>query len=234
MRFTSTTALVIASLSIAACGGDDGVTPIDAKRIDSGGGGIDAAAPSCTVPTSITEGAVEGAAGNSAVLKSMNSMGALKYVWNWIPTMHDASNPKVDFFQLVYPFPATMLNTPRNLVDACTSNADYCWVLSGDSEIVDGMIVETQTFFPDTGTITITEAGDVGGGRFQATITGAQFNHYDCPAGGQCMLVEDGCNVTVASLTVDIAVTAPSTKAGSFVGPLALQAPQFKYSRAAK
>ncbi len=231
MRFTSTTALVIATLSIAACGGDDGGNPsvIDARRVDSGGG-IDTSAPSCTVPTAITEGVVEGAAGNSAVLKSMNSMGALKYVWNWIPTEHDASNPKVDFFQLVYPFPATMLNTPRNLVDACTSNADYCWVLSGDSEIVDGMIVETQTFFPDTGTITITEAGDVGGGRFQATITGAQFNHYDC-SGSSCMLVEDGCTVTVASLTVDVAVTAPSAKVGA---SMLLQSPEFKYTRAAK
>ncbi|MEZ4403474.1 MAG: hypothetical protein R3B06_25840 [Kofleriaceae bacterium] len=207
-------------MSLAACGGDDGgtVTAIDAAvSIDAPNTDIDAPQATCTVPTAITEGAVEGTGGNSVVLKTMDSMGAPVYVWDWVPRMHDPSNPLVDYFRLVYPFPATMVGAARNLVDACTSNSDYCLLLNGDATITNGMIMETQLFFPDEGTMTITEAGDVNGGRFKATITGAKFNHYACDASGQCNLVEDGCSVTVANLSVDIAVTAPAAKLGSAV-----------------
>jgi len=188
-----TTYLLSAVLLAAACGGgksnpDANLSHPDARQIP------DAMQQGCTLEANIAD-ALDPTpdTGNTAVIRGMDGAAPpnLLFIWNFV-VAGTGANP--DLFQFVMPRPAVAadLNTPLALIDACTASVDYCMVGLGD---IDAQGNEAQFFYPNTGTVTITEAQDAVGGNFTVAMTASRFDHYDAPGGA---MSTDGCNGTVA------------------------------------
>lgn len=206
-----------AVLLAAACGG--GKSDIDAQlsRTDARNQ-IDAPVvpAGCDLETTINEPPnPDPTAGNTAVLRTQDSMSNEIILWNYVVT---GTGANADLFQFVVPFdaaapnvPAADFNTPLDLVNACTSSVDYCLVGLGDFDFNAGM--EDQFFYPNTGQLTITAAGDVGG-NFTVEMTDSRFDRYT-DAGGD-IVDENGdgtpdCSGTVSAFApVTIPITAPA------------------------
>ncbi len=219
MKALLKTGLVMALVGVMGCtggGGDDdddvpGTPDAGVNLVDAAGATPDAFV--CPVTAAITEMPIEGEAGNSAVLRTLQEDGVGdRLVWNFVV------GGGTDFLQFGIDEPVT-LGTALPLVMACTEAVAYCWILLGDFTNTAGMLDSDVILFPDTGTITITETGATGTGRFKATITSAMFNHY---SGG--MLVNDGCTTITPMYTVDLPITAPMTKPGAKIVPTELPA----------
>jgi hypothetical protein len=122
------------------------------------------------------------------------------------------------------------------LVQACTGDPiDFCMVGLGD--IVDdgaGGIQETQFFFPNTGELTITEGGDVGG-VFTISMTDSRMDEYDTSTNPATQVDSDGdgvsdCNGTLqgfaeTSIPVQAPAVAPRTGA-QFTGLVGKRVPK--------
>jgi hypothetical protein len=231
--FATAAALLLA----AACGGgkkdvDAQLTRADARpQVDS-----PIIPASCTVETTVTEAPnPDPTAGNTAVLRvqSNDTPPVEEFEWNYVVV---GTGTLPDFFVFLVPFdaarpvgqqvPAADFNADLPLIDACTANADYCMFLLSDYDNATGM--ETQFFWPNTGTIKITNANDVGVGTgdFTVEMTAARFDEYDAASGEQIDSDGDGtsdCNGTVAAngpttITVQLPSVAPQTGAKAPVG----------------
>jgi hypothetical protein len=111
------------------------------------------------------------------------------FLWNWVVVGSGAS---ADLFQFTMPRPAPAadLNVALPLVAACTPEADYCFVGLSDFNFDTGE--QTQFFWPNTGTLTISAAEDRVGGDFTVTMTAARFDEYDAATGMQIDANGDG------------------------------------------
>ena len=190
MRFTSTTALVIATLSIAACGGDDGgVTPIDAKRIDSTGG-PDSTSSTCAVPASVTFGDSTGfnlERGEPATPDGTYVLSASYYI---AEDMSAALG--LELYSNYAPFDTGGAVDARTVtIDAVQANYATCGACVRLYSLVAGEI--DTTWMPNGGSITITQIDPTVGGTYaltfnnlalrQVNITAGTFETTDHPSG---------------------------------------------------
>jgi hypothetical protein len=210
----------------AACGGGGGNAdaPI---RID---GNLSTDAATCTVEPQVTEAPNE-AAGNTAALRVQGGSPLQELIeWQFVVP---GTGARADYFVFDVPFapdgtpgytmniPTELLNTPLDLVDACKSTVDYCMFLLSDLDEVSGE--EAQFFWPNTGTLTITAAGDVGA-PFTVAMTESRFDEYDPETSMQVDVDLDGiseCHTTVsafpaATMTIQLpSAVAPGAKRDS-------------------
>jgi hypothetical protein len=212
------TMFAVAAVLLAACGGGSDEVDAQLTRIDSRPV-VDAPIipATCTLETNITEAPnPDPTTGNTAVLRTQNTATPPEEIilWNFA-VAGTGTNP--DLFQFVVPFtadpnsiPPADFNTPLELVLACTADVDYCMVGLGD---IDQAGMEAQFFYPNTGQLTITEAGDIGG-TFTVTMTDSRFDWYTDPAG---MIVDENmddvpdCSGTMAAFAdISIPITAPA------------------------
>jgi hypothetical protein len=208
--------LFCASLLVAACGGgdddgdDNGGTPDGSVSIPDAAPMVDAA-PTCSVSSNLTVTSTE--QNSAALLVAASGANPERYIWNYITG--NGTQGTDEFFQFRVNKPVT-LNTPLQMSQGCMQGSAFCWVLLGNFTAPNNQL-DGDVHFPLEGTVTITEAGAVGG-RFKATFAGVKFTHFIEGQGG-LVNANDNCGVTVVDGTVDLPVAAPQ-KPGMFVTEL--------------
>jgi hypothetical protein len=214
MKALIRTGLAVAVLALGACGGgdDDDNGGDDQPNMPDAAVTPDAAA--CLAESTINATPTPGQAGNSAVLRvPKQAGGGTQLIWNLVVS---PDGSPLDLIQFVVDEPVT-LNTPLQLVQACTDQTTYCWILLADATVVNGAPDSDFIMYPDTGTITITEAGPTGTGKFKATVSESLWTQY---AGSPPMPVEGGCSTTLGAMTVDLPIEAPPMGKPAGRGPL--------------
>lgn len=105
------------------------------------------------------------------------------------------------------------LNTAINLSNGCTQQSAFCMILLGNISVVNNMLDSEQIFIARSGTITVTEAGNAPTGRFKATVANAMFKRFESTPQGLVDAMDPNCGATIANMTIDLAVEAPSSSA---------------------
>jgi hypothetical protein len=166
---------------------DDSTRPDAGPPADAG--------PSCTAEPSVS---ATPATGSRAIHQGLDA--GAEVVWTWSVT---GSGPGPDIYTMTVNT-GVELDTPLDLVDACTEGAPHCWLV--DTDVTGAPAVPAQRLYADEGTLTVHELG-TSGGRFRATIAGAKFFHYIAgtngftPAGDYAV-----CTTTIDTLSVDLPI----------------------------
>ncbi len=155
------------------------------------------AQPACTSPAQLT---LAPTAQNSAVfLVPASASAAARYVFTYV-----TGDAGTQFLQLSVDTPA-MIGTALDLSTSCTQGSPYCWILLGNYSIDPATNqVDGDVYFPVTGTVTLTQAGAVGG-RFKANLAGVRFDHFIEGANG-FVPANDGCSTTLSDTSIDVVV----------------------------
>lgn len=228
MRFNSTFAFVLATVTIAACGGDDGgVTAIDARRIDSGSGGPDAAA-TCDLPAGISLGE-----GTGIDFQRQDGMTAGHYTLASGLSLGSDMPPTVmfvEFYNDYAPFGTSMapgaVAPGTYTIDATQSNYASCGAcMRIFTKYVQGMpSTFNQTYMPNGGTITINSVTPTVGGTIDVTFTNLTLRQVTIATDGtfETTDVAGGCTSTISDGHFTGAVVAPAKRGNGFVYRLEL------------
>ena len=205
MRF-STVALMLSSLSLIACGGDDGdsVTP----QIDAPAADIDAAPIACTISTSSfgDKGALTG----TAIFAPDNGvdttdMGAIDDVLTFVAlreTGEPADAVQVDLYAGYGVFPGAITQGTYTLsgdeLDFATCGACVRIFTNVTAAGADDGI-----YMPTGGTLTVTTAGTAVGGTLTGSISNLTFHHVELDQDGNTTPAADAatCTSTMSNAT---------------------------------
>lgn len=210
MRFTSTTALVIATLSIAACGGDDGgVTPIDAKRIDSTGG-PDSTSSTCAFPASVTFGDSTGF--DLARTDSTMTAGAYRLTAGYYIAEDMSAALEVQLYNTYAPFGTGTapgaIDARTITIDAVQASFETCGACLLMYSFVGGEV--DTTWMPNGGSITITQIDPTIGGTYALTFNNLTLRQVEIdPSSGATTDSANGCATAFTGGSLAGAIVAP-------------------------
>jgi hypothetical protein len=183
-----------------ACGGE-GIS--DGGALDAGDE-LDGSAVTCTSPRELT---IDPAGIHGTFHVTASDTAPERYLWRHITG--DAVEHVDEFLSLTIAAPLAQ-NTALDLMPACTSSANYCWVLFGNFFTTGGgdagpSVVDGDVYFANAGTITLSTTGSGADERLQVRTNGARFDHYVMGANG-FVLAPDGCSTFVADTELDLPV----------------------------
>jgi hypothetical protein len=192
---------IVLALGLAACGGDDGVSPtLDAKPIDT---------PPVTCSISTPNFGAKGAlTGNAFIAISMSNPNLYRI---FMPSPLETAAPSDLFTFEIYtgyaPFGTQEAPTPAvagtyQISGNQLQYADCSVCLTMASNVsADGMSYDDD-FMATGGTVTITQAGTTVGSNLKFSLSNITFEHvtFDGPTSTP---VGDGCNTAITSAEFD-------------------------------